>query len=358
MRFLYFVKKTLSLALLLHLASCSPDDSNNKIPTTILNSQKTSNVTQEPKHEQKLEEVKEWCTRENTNDGTPETCTCGVERPQWVAEQAENRGHRASISVSRDSDGYIIRVLVKDFFMPNNGDMLSGFANQHVYYPSLTACKGLNDIGEKSSAPQPQEANQTNNITPSFDCNKAKSYSEILVCSNTELSYKDNLIAALYRNFLVGDSKIENQNHQIKQSQIFWIKSRNKCNNQNCVGDTYNSRISELKSQIAYKPTNETKKVLGACFLDKIKSIEPRLNNGSFDSGVFSDYESGTRAVSYDAQSEVIKSRPGDNIIVCLKSLPDNCPVGDERGAVYFTHNLRTGENWVLPADSHSCGGT
>jgi hypothetical protein len=31
--------------------------------------------------------------------------------------------------------------------------------------------------------------------------------------------------------------------------------------------------------------------------------------------------------------------------------------VDDERGSVYFTHNLRTGENWVLPVDQHSCGG-
>jgi hypothetical protein len=42
---------------------------------------------------------------------------------------------------------------------------------------------------------------------------------------------------------------------------------------------------------------------------------------------------------------------------MCLVSLPQDCPKGDERGKIYRTRNLRTKKSWKLPDAEHSCGG-
>ncbi len=53
----------------------------------------------------------------------------------------------------------------------------------------------------------------------------------------------------------------------------------------------------------------------------------------------------------------VERSRVGDPAIVCLASLPQDCPKGDERGKVYASADLRTLLAWSLPDAEHMCGG-
>jgi hypothetical protein len=49
--------------------------------------------------------------------------------------------------------------------------------------------------------------------------------------------------------------------------------------------------------------------------------------------------------------------RSGDKVKLCLVSLPEDCPPGDDRGKIYRATNLRTGESWEAPDSQHSCGG-
>jgi hypothetical protein len=94
---------------------------------------------------------------------------------------------------------------------------------------------------------------------------------------------------------------------------------------------------------------------VGECGETTIEDIGYRL--GDPDSGSAISYASGGSQVSYDTFPEIHRSRVGDEVKLCLVSVPEDCPPGDDRGKVYSATNLRTGESWEAPDSQHSCGG-
>ncbi len=94
---------------------------------------------------------------------------------------------------------------------------------------------------------------------------------------------------------------------------------------------------------------------IGACSETTIADIGYRL--GDPDSGSAIGYANGGVQVSYDTIPEIHRSRVGDAVRLCLVSVPEDCPPGDDRGKVYSATNLRTGESWEAPDSQHSCGG-
>lgn len=96
--------------------------------------------------------------------------------------------------------------------------------------------------------------------------------------------------------------------------------------------------------------------VVGRCVATTIKEIGNRLE-GMADSGSLVVYATGTYGVSYDTIEGIVGSKVGDKIELCLVSLPEDCPAGDERGKVYAAVNLRTQAFWELPDAEHMCGG-
>jgi len=94
---------------------------------------------------------------------------------------------------------------------------------------------------------------------------------------------------------------------------------------------------------------------IGACSETTIEDIGYRL--GDPDSGSAISYANGGGQVSYDTIPEIHRSRVGDAVRLCLVSIPEDCPPGDDRGKVYSATNLRTGESWEAPDSQHSCGG-
>ena len=94
---------------------------------------------------------------------------------------------------------------------------------------------------------------------------------------------------------------------------------------------------------------------IGACSETTITEIGYRL--GDPDTGSAISYANGGVQVSYDTIPEIHRSRVGDPVRLCLVSLPEDCPPGDDRGKVYSATNLRTGESWEAPDSQHSCGG-
>ena len=93
-----------------------------------------------------------------------------------------------------------------------------------------------------------------------------------------------------------------------------------------------------------------------ACSETTIKNIGHRLQ-GASDSGSVVQYANGGVQISYETISAIHRSHIGDKVRVCLVSIPQNCPPGDDRGRVYKATNLRTGESWEAPDSQHSCGG-
>jgi hypothetical protein len=94
---------------------------------------------------------------------------------------------------------------------------------------------------------------------------------------------------------------------------------------------------------------------IGACSETTISDIGYRL--GDPGSGSAISYANGGVQISYDTIPEIHRSRIGDTVKLCLVSLPEDCPPGDDRGKIYSATNLRTGETWEAPDSQHSCGG-
>jgi uncharacterized protein len=88
----------------------------------------------------------------------------------------------------------------------------------------------------------------------SFNCAKASTLVEHLICSDNGLSSADDQLAKLYKKNL----KI---NHGLVEQQKLWLKQRNTCKDVECVSQAYQTRLSELivdKSQSLTRPKFET----------------------------------------------------------------------------------------------------
>ena len=94
---------------------------------------------------------------------------------------------------------------------------------------------------------------------------------------------------------------------------------------------------------------------VGVCSETTITEIGYRL--GDPDSGSAISYANGGVQISYDTIPEIHRSQVGDAVKLCLVSVPEDCPPGDDRGKIYRATNLRTGETWEAPDSQHSCGG-
>ena len=95
---------------------------------------------------------------------------------------------------------------------------------------------------------------------------------------------------------------------------------------------------------------------IGDCVQTRVASTGPRLE-GAPDSGSTIQYENGLSQVEYDVLPGISHARIGDEVRLCLVSVPENCPPGDERGRIYSATNVRTSETWSAPDSQHSCGG-
>lgn len=76
----------------------------------------------------------------------------------------------------------------------------------------------------------------------SFDCGKAGTKLEKLICGDAELSKLDEELNAAYKAALQDQTQAE----AIKQAQKQWLKKRNDCSDADCVKAAYQIRISKL----------------------------------------------------------------------------------------------------------------
>jgi Lysozyme inhibitor LprI len=85
----------------------------------------------------------------------------------------------------------------------------------------------------------------------SFDCAKAKTKIDKLICSDARLSGADEKLNALYKEVLAKSPVAEDT----RQQQLEWVKqSRNTCKDADCLQQAYTSRISDLQEQLEKLP--------------------------------------------------------------------------------------------------------
>ena len=97
--------------------------------------------------------------------------------------------------------------------------------------------------------------------TPSFDCTKAESSVEKLVCADEDLAKLDREVARLFvlaRDGLRGNSRLP----ELIGTQRGWIRARNDCWKQTdarvCVVESYANRIEELREGYADARTRDS----------------------------------------------------------------------------------------------------
>ena len=75
----------------------------------------------------------------------------------------------------------------------------------------------------------------------SFDCTKARTRVEHMICSESGLSRLDEQLAALFRTAVAGpDGAL------IRRQQMEWYRQRERCEDDACVENAFHSRIAEL----------------------------------------------------------------------------------------------------------------
>ena len=183
----------------------------------------------------------------------------------------------------------------------------------------------------------------------SFNCNQAAAPSEFAICGDPQLSQLDSAIGVAYGQRLALDPTI-------RQIQRGWLKARNVgCGkDRTCLRLLMTDELGWLRSGLRLSPALPT--YVGACSLTTITQVATRLD-GIAGSGSDVREANGAAEVSYDQIPASDASRRGDPALVCLVSLPSNCPPGDDRGKTYAVANLRTLGAWSAPDSEHMCGG-
>jgi uncharacterized protein YecT (DUF1311 family) len=80
----------------------------------------------------------------------------------------------------------------------------------------------------------------------SFDCDKANTQIEKIICGDSALSELDDRLATAYKQLL----QVSTQHQALKARQQGWLRERNACPTRDCVEDTYLRRIEEISSQL------------------------------------------------------------------------------------------------------------
>lgn len=190
----------------------------------------------------------------------------------------------------------------------------------------------------------------------SFLCSTNSSPTENLICTDSTISQKDTEMALIYKE-LLGRKIRDIEKNDLIIEQRKWLKMRNACSTVACLNKIYDNRIRMFRiyksfvHEITISPPQCIKTVISE-ITARLNETDPRETGSTV---VYKDYVSG---ISYDYIPAISqRSRVNDPVTVCLVSKLENCPKGDDRGSVYHTTNLRTGESWTLPSSQHMCGG-
>ena len=91
---------------------------------------------------------------------------------------------------------------------------------------------------QPASTPAPQTAN------PSFNCANARTRGEIAVCNSSALASLDRQMAAQY-NAAVSQAD-STQRGLLERTRSRFLSYRDRCSNDQCIANTYRSRMSEI----------------------------------------------------------------------------------------------------------------
>jgi uncharacterized protein len=218
---------------------------------------------------------------------------------------------------------------------------------------------------------------------PSFNCRKARAPDEFAICRDSRLAELDQAASIAYDQVMhrkdTGVSKEEWQ-----KTARDALEGRRACGaDRLCILDQQVNEIESFSefSTVSVPPwvgdyrlklfaaRREPPSVglptrVGQCTITKLATISSRFGEelkppaDEYDSsGSAVSYANRGYQVSYSYVPAIADSRIGDRVLLCLVSIPKDCPPGDDRGRFYSATNLRTKDSWLLPDAQHMCGG-
>lgn len=105
---------------------------------------------------------------------------------------------------------------------------------------------GTGNISTQSNSADPSKQQQVpirGDTSPSFDCFKARTHAERLICSSSELAEADTRMVRAYKNAL----RVFSDPDLLTNEQLAWIREvRDTCSNVPCMLDAYNRRTREI----------------------------------------------------------------------------------------------------------------
>lgn len=102
----------------------------------------------------------------------------------------------------------------------------------------------VNETTNEAQAQSTNENSSQSRVKPSFDCSKASTNAEKLVCSDDELAILDLKLANAYKN--ARNSADAAGKKKILEEQKIWLKAYNFCNDKDCVKQNLEQRIQAL----------------------------------------------------------------------------------------------------------------
>ncbi|WP_421692691.1 lysozyme inhibitor LprI family protein [Aestuariivirga sp.] len=211
---------------------------------------------------------------------------------------------------------------------------------------------------------------------PSFDCSRATAADEVAICSDPELSKLDSLIADAYQTY--------QPDYQPKEEVgRLLLRDRASCGSDKlCIAtaqwnalQTFGgdapwaqamavdgiAKRAALASEDASAFSKEPPTKPAECRKTHMMDITTRFGNpltpDNTDQGISITYDNGSFVYSYERGHAFDGIISGQAAVLCLITVPYDCPAGDVRGRVYYTLNLATKRSWVSSDTEHGCGG-
>ncbi|MFV8783662.1 MliC family protein [Microbulbifer sp. SA54] len=208
----------------------------------------------------------------------------------------------------------------------------------------LASCGGANgNAGERAQAPVPEPATGSGTVsgnqvagkvegpaaaTPAFDCSRADSSIEELICQSSDLAALDRQMAEVYA--AAQKSSKGQQDKLLKASQVGWIKGRNDCwksdDRSACVSDLYRRRMAELQAR--YELVASKGPVVYRCTEGEVLAVfydtEPRTALVRFDGEESLMYlEPSGSGARYQGRNESLWEHHGEVAIIWGHDAPE-----------------------------------
>jgi uncharacterized protein YecT (DUF1311 family) len=107
--------------------------------------------------------------------------------------------------------------------------------------------ENMNEVApEDQEQPQPQQQPQPQPVqaNPSFDCDHAGNDAEFAICSDPGLAALDRQMASDYQRALMSADR--RQRRTLERTRDRFLSFRNRCATNQCIAETYQSRIREI----------------------------------------------------------------------------------------------------------------